>query len=379
MANMKWLGHPVTSLPTPAFLVDHDKVAKNCNDMLNKCKQLGIKLRAQVKTHKTVEGADLQTGGTRRCIVTSTLHEAEMYANNGFEDILYGYPLIPFHLQRCYDLRSKLQQFHVMVNNCDIVTTLNKTEPPAGKRWSAFIKVDAGNNRAGVCWQNTQAVVDMACQLSDGPHTEFQGLYVHCGNSYSAGNLEQVKTVRDLNVERALHLTQELQQRGITCKNVGIGSTPSCSQEVSTRMSSLTEIHPGNYIFYDSQQESLGSCSMDDIAVRVMTRVVSHFPDRGQILIDCGFAALTKQGYGKISIPGYAHFQDNPNLKLVDMTQELGKVEAVHGKLDYSQYPIGSILYIYPFHSCATAAMYPVYYVHHNNCITEKWYPTRGW
>lgn len=65
----------------------------------------------------------------------------------------------------------------------------------------------------------------------------------------------------------------------------------------------------------DSQQESLGSCSMDDIAVRVMTRVVSHFPDRGQILIDCGFAALTKQGYGKLSIPGYAHFQDNPNLK----------------------------------------------------------------
>jgi D-serine deaminase-like pyridoxal phosphate-dependent protein len=79
--------------------------------------------------------------------VTSTLDEAEMYANNGFDDILYGYPLIPFHLLRCYDLRAKLQQFHVMVNNCDIVMTLNKTEPPPGKRWSAFIKVDAGNDR----------------------------------------------------------------------------------------------------------------------------------------------------------------------------------------------------------------------------------------
>jgi len=50
----KWIGHPVTSLPSPAFLVDQDKVSKNCNNMLNKCKQLGIKLRAQVKTHKTV-------------------------------------------------------------------------------------------------------------------------------------------------------------------------------------------------------------------------------------------------------------------------------------------------------------------------------------
>jgi hypothetical protein len=40
--------------------------------------------------------------------------------------------------------------------------------------------------------------------------------------------------------------------------------------------------------------------------------------------------------------------------RLVDMTQELGKVEAVDGNLDYDQYPIGSILYIYPFHVSTT-------------------------
>jgi D-serine deaminase-like pyridoxal phosphate-dependent protein len=79
--------------------------------------------------------------------VTSTLDEAEMYANNGFDDILYGYPLIPFHLLRCNDLIARLEQFHVMVNNRDIVKTLNNTRPPPGKHWSAFIKVDAGNNR----------------------------------------------------------------------------------------------------------------------------------------------------------------------------------------------------------------------------------------
>jgi D-serine deaminase-like pyridoxal phosphate-dependent protein len=92
--------------------------------------------------------------------------------------------------------------------------------------------------------------MDIARELSDGPYTEFQGLYAHCGDSYSAGGPDQVKAVRDLNVERVLHLAQELQQRGITCKNTGVGSTPSCSREVSTLMSSLTEIHPGNYIFY---------------------------------------------------------------------------------------------------------------------------------
>ena len=32
------------------------------------------------------------------------------------------------------------------------------------------------------------------------------------------------------------------------------------------------------------------------------------------------------------------------------MTQELGTVRAVDGDLDYSKYPIGSMLYLYPWH-----------------------------
>lgn len=41
------------------------------------------------------ECADIMTGGTRRCIVVSTLAEASFYADHGFDDILYAYPL-PF-------------------------------------------------------------------------------------------------------------------------------------------------------------------------------------------------------------------------------------------------------------------------------------------
>lgn len=40
------------------------------------------------------------TDGTKRCIVVSTLAEAEFYANAGFDDILYGYPLSPNKLER---------------------------------------------------------------------------------------------------------------------------------------------------------------------------------------------------------------------------------------------------------------------------------------
>jgi len=56
--------------------------------MLGRAAGLGVRLRPHVKTHKTVGGALLQTGGRRSGIVVSTLAEAEHFADHGFDDIL---------------------------------------------------------------------------------------------------------------------------------------------------------------------------------------------------------------------------------------------------------------------------------------------------
>ena len=82
---------------------------------------------------------------------------------------------------------------------------------------------------------------------------------------------------------------------------IGIGSTPSCSQPISASSNGnehLTEIHPGNYAFYDLQQLLLGSCREEDIAARVLTRILGQFPGkRNQFIIDAGFTALSQQGF----------------------------------------------------------------------------------
>lgn len=92
------------------------------------------------------------------------------------------------------------------------------------------------------------------------------------------------------------------------------------------------------------------------------------------------------------------------------MTQEHGRLEPISGPLDYSKYPLGSLLQLIPYHvsaaqygatvnvvsalssleccltcslfilqSCATAAMHPVYFVHSEGRLLGKWTPTRGW
>ncbi|MPC28799.1 D-serine dehydratase [Portunus trituberculatus] len=147
MASQEGSARRVAELDTPAFLVDFNKVSTNCAKALAQCTELGVTLRAQTKTHKTIEGAVLQTGGTRRGLVTSTIQEAEFYADNGFDDILFGFPFIPHHMPRAAQLTRRLEKFHVMVDSRVAVDVLVANTPPPGKTWSSYLAVNCGYNR----------------------------------------------------------------------------------------------------------------------------------------------------------------------------------------------------------------------------------------
>ena len=70
-----------------------------------------------------------------RGLVVSTLAEAEFFAEAGFEDILYGYPLMEHHMARNFNLAQKLNEYHVMIANDVSVDVLMRTDPPVGKKW----------------------------------------------------------------------------------------------------------------------------------------------------------------------------------------------------------------------------------------------------
>ena len=82
------------------------------------------------------------------------------------------------------------------------------------------------------------------------------------------------------------------------------------------------------------------------MAGRVLCRVLGHFPHRlaatqfrdyflsflcrRQLLVDCGFTALTQQGKGNQQHPQMiGRLEGEPGLMLSKMTQEIGFVEPV--------------------------------------------------
>ena len=375
-----YIGKKIEEIGTPALLVDKIAFKNNCERMLIRAKNMGhIKVRGQTKTHKTVQGAVIQTGGAKKCLVTSTLNECEMYADAGFDDILYGYPLLQSHMKRNYALTERLSQYHVMVVNFEGVEILTKIPPPLNKKWSVFLKIDCGYPRAGIPAddENCVHIAKALCQHSD--KIIFQGLYAHCGTSYAAKSVNGVISARDGAIETLSKLATKLRSSGIPVDNVGTGSTPSFSHD-RTEVSQLTEIHPGNYVFYDLQQKLLGSCELKDIAAMVMVRVTAHFPKRNEMLIDGGFLALSEQGFTQLGNT-FAVIKDNSNLQVYKMTQEVAFVKPKDSRdiLDFSKYPIGSVLYLYQYHNCDTASRFPVYYVHENGVVVDEWKPTKWW
>lgn len=375
MGDEQW-PDKIRDVPTPCLLVNIKKVRQNAQTMIDRCQSLGVQLRPHMKTHKCLEIGEIATGYTKRCIVVSTLKEAEVFADGGFDDIVYGQLFTEDKMSRLGRLASTLSSFHVFVDSDSGIQLLEDNKLP-DRRWSVLVKVDTGSSRAGVMWDGNRGL-ELARRLSSSAACSFHGIYCHEGQSYSSKDAGDIDQFSSQAAERILHLAKRLKEAGIECKSVGVGSTPTASRP-SEAMKHLTELHPGNYLFYDAQQYLMGSCGIDDVAALIATRVIGQYPHRNQLLIDAGWTAVSLDGQNGIPDGKYCLVVDHPNLRLVKMTQEVGFLEPVKGEMDFENFPIGKLLFLMPYHSCATACMHDRYYICEGDNIIDVYKPCRGW
>src|SRR5207245_1358625 len=135
------------------------------------------------------------------------------------------------------------------------------------------------------------------------------------------------------------------------------------------------EVRPGNYVFFDAFQATIGSCRMQDVAVSVLATVIGSYPDRGEAIIDSGALALSKDLGPDHVVPrfGYGVVCD---LDLRPLDARLVSVSQEHGKLAMRvPPPVGTRVRVMPNHSCLTAAMYDVYTIVENGQLIDQWRP----
>ena len=360
---------------TPALVVIESKMRANCRAMLDRAASLGCELRPHFKTVKALEAVGKMTGGALRRVVCSTLAEAQFLADGGVDDVLYAVPITQDKLPQARQLLQRLESFHVLVDAPGGVDMLGATGDP----WSVVVCVDCGYGRDGLdpAAPESRALVQ---RVADHATLRFKGIYTHGGHAYDCQGRDAVAAVAAAERDAVVGFARGLRDAGVECEMVGVGSTPTCSVPPADGLEGVSEMHPGNYVYYDMMQTAIGVCAQDAIAVRVATRVVGHYPTRGVLLVDCGWTGCSAQG----AHAGYGAFLEHPGLKVRVLKQEAGEVVSAdpeNAPLDFERYPVGSLLFLAPWHACAATHQHRTAIVVADdlNTITGRWEICKGW
>lgn len=369
-------GFRLQDLPTPAAIVDLDRVEANCAWMAARSHSLDVKLRPHVKTHKCVPVAQLQVADHGAGITVSTLAEAWHFASAGFRDITYAVPVAPARVAEAIALGDSIDRLNLLV---DCGAPVDAIESAAdGRAVPVFLKVDCGYGRAGVRPDTVQASA-LAERLHRSPHIDFRGLLTHGGHSYDCVDRAGIASVAKQERDVVIGFADQLRNQGICVPEISVGSTP--TMRVVDALDGVTEIRPGNYAFFDVYQSMIGSCTLQEVGFSVLTTVIGSYPEDGRVVLDAGALALSKDA-GAVHVDprcGYGVVCDLAGQPLRAM--HLNSLSQEHGKVQTEgQVPaVGTRLRVMPNHSCLSSALFETYHVVRGQTVVDEWMPVRGW
>jgi D-serine deaminase-like pyridoxal phosphate-dependent protein len=378
----------LADLPTPCLVLDRIRLERNVLRLRRRAMELGVSLRPHLKTAKAARVAELATAG-KGPITVSTLAEAQYFAKRGFRDITYAVPIVPSKLDAVAALMREGIDLKIITDNVGVANEIAARGREIGDAFGGLIKIDCGLGRAGIP-PDSPDLLPIAAALSS-PGAELCGVLTHAGHSYHAHSAIEVKEIAEKERADVVRAARRLSDSGRSCRIVSVGSTPTAVH--ADRLDGVTEMRPGNFVFFDVFQVGVGSCTMEDIAVSVLATVIGHHRGRNHLLIDAGGLALSKDiganehrpgtGYGLICLPGGK--LPLPGLAVLDVHQEHGIVAHAKGldavtPLPFDKFPVGSKVRVLPNHVCMTAAMYDRYYVTDGGTeVVDEWDRVNGW
>src|SRR5262249_48997176 len=273
-------------LPTPQVLIDHDRARRNIDRVQQLASAAGMRLRPHAKTHKSpiIARWQIERGAVGVCC--AKLGEAEVFADAGITDIRLPYPVNPANASRLIALMDRAS-ISIIVDHRAVARGWSDAMQRAGRVLDVLVKVDVGFHRCGIDPQ-VEGVVFIE-SIASLPGLRLRGLLSHAGHAYTAASEAALCAVAQQEAETLTRLRDEARHTGIPIEEISVGTTPALRFSVQQR--GITEQRPGNYVYFDRTQVSLGAATLDDCALTVLATVVSKHP--GRIILDCGSKTLT--------------------------------------------------------------------------------------
>ncbi len=366
---------------TPFLLIDHARFMRNLTYLQQRISERGCALRPHLKTLRSVDAAHDMLPNMNSPATVSTLAEAEAFADAGYTDLLYALGITSNKLERAAALIKRGINFHILLDSLEQAQAVTQFGQQHDVVFSVFIEIDSDGHRAGLA-PNNPLIIEIA-QHVHANDAQLTGVMTHAGGSYSSDSVDEIRAAAAQECEAARNAAEAIRATGVPCPIVSVGSTPTA--HFAEEFIGISEVRAGVYTTFDLVMLNLGVCSLDDIAMSVVTTVIGHNKEKNWVLIDAGWMALSRDrgtasqridyGYGLVCKDSGAPYE---GVCVTSVNQEHGVI-ALPATHTVDEFPIGAQLRILPNHACATAAMHQHYMVLKNTDEIEVWPRILGW
>lgn len=276
----------LADLPTPQVLVDHARARRNIDRVQQMASAAGAALRPHAKTHKSPVIARWQIERGAVGICCAKVGEAEVFVDAGITNIRLPYPVNPANAARVAALMDRAS-ISIIVDHFDVARGWSEWMQRAGLTLDVLIKADVGFHRCGI--DPSHGALAFVQRIASMKGLRLRGLLSHAGHGYLAASEDELRSVAETEASILASLADRAVRAGIAIEEVSVGATPTLRYSVAQK--GLTELRPGNYVYFDRTQVSLGAATLDDCALSVLATVVTKHD--GRIILDCGSKTLT--------------------------------------------------------------------------------------
>jgi D-serine deaminase-like pyridoxal phosphate-dependent protein len=343
------IGTAVGSLDTPCLVVDLDKMERNIRDWQADIDRAGTKLRPHIKTHKVPEIALQQEKLGAVGIACAKVTEAEPFVAAGCRDVVIAYPVVGRDKWERLARMARQAKMTVNVDSPTAVRGISQVAKERGVNIGVQIEVDSGFHRCGFAYTDVDGVEAFARLINSLPGIELEGITTHRGVFFEGADK---MTTEECGLEEGrlmVELAEKLRSRGVPIKQVTAGGT--LTGRYVAQVPGISEVRAGTYVFFDSMQVGYGTTTEDNLALTILTTVVSHqAPDRATV--DGG----SKTFSGDRGVVGANSAKSGPELaRAVGRNVLLERISEEHGMVrvgEGEKLEVGEKVAFYPFHVC---------------------------
>ena len=284
MPTPRFLDHP-DGIPTPALLIDLDRVDANVGAVLAACGGVADRWRPHVKTVKSAAVIQRLLDAGVRHFKCATTKEWRLLASLHAPDVLLAFPMVAANAARARALFAA----HPATRGSILVEESSHLEAWQGSGVGVFLDLNPGMDRTGHDPSDPARVTALAQEVQAAGCT-LRGLHWYDGHLAGAAEAER-DAVGHAGYSRLAMLIEALGALGITIDEVIVAGTPATPAALSyphwDRLDAAVRVSPGTVVLNDrASLAQLPAWGLQPAAV-VLSTIISH-PRPGRVTCDAG-------------------------------------------------------------------------------------------